>query len=75
MREPFAATAGFEHDRFAATAATAVRMLDDVLDVTVWPLRTSCIVDSSRRSVSFASSSPRVNLEPTSGARSPASRR
>ena len=39
---------------------------------TVWPLATSCSSESRRRSVSLASSSPRVNREPTSGALSPA---
>ena len=43
--------------------------------VTLSPLATSCSSESSRRSVSLASSSPRVNLEPTSGARRPASMR
>jgi ribonucleoside-diphosphate reductase alpha chain len=38
VREPFAAKARFDFDGFAAIAATAVRMLDNVLDTTPWPL-------------------------------------
>jgi len=38
VREPFAASARFDFDGFAAVAATAVRMLDNVLDTTPWPL-------------------------------------
>ena len=30
--------AGFDHARFAATVAVAIRMLDNVLSATVWPL-------------------------------------
>ena len=39
---------------------------------TVWPAATSVSSESRRRSVSLASSSPRVNRDPTSGARRPA---
>ncbi|MGY8524141.1 adenosylcobalamin-dependent ribonucleoside-diphosphate reductase [Paracidovorax citrulli] len=38
VRQPFADGAAFDFDGFAALAATAVRMLDNVLDVTYWPL-------------------------------------
>jgi ribonucleoside-diphosphate reductase alpha chain len=38
VRDPFAADAGFDYDAFAAVAKTATRMLDNVLDITVWPL-------------------------------------
>ena len=38
VRQPFAEEASFDWDRFLGTAATMVRFLDNVLDVTVWPL-------------------------------------
>ncbi len=38
VREPFGDTASFDFAGLAQRAATAVRMLDNVLDVTVWPL-------------------------------------
>ncbi len=38
VRNPFADDASFDHDAFAALARTATRMLDNVLDITVWPL-------------------------------------
>ena len=36
--DPFGEAAGFDAARFAATVAVAVRMLDNVLSATVWPL-------------------------------------
>ena len=36
--EPFGANARLDFDRLAATVAAGVRMLDNVLDVTAWPL-------------------------------------
>jgi len=36
--DPFAAGARFDFEAFAATVAVGVRMLDNVLDVTAWPL-------------------------------------
>ena len=36
--DPFGAQAHFDFDAFVALAAVATRMLDNVLDVTVWPL-------------------------------------
>jgi len=36
--EPFGASARFEFDAFAVTVGVGVRMLDNVLDVTAWPL-------------------------------------
>ena len=36
--DPFAAEARFDFDAFARVVRPAVRMLDNVLDVTVWPL-------------------------------------
>ncbi len=38
VRDPFEPTARFDETAFAELAKTAVRMLDNVLDVTVWPL-------------------------------------
>ena len=38
VREPFEAGARFDEEAFAAVAQVAVRMLDNVLDTTVWPL-------------------------------------
>ena len=38
VRDPFEANASFDDAAFAKVAKVAVRMLDNVLDVTVWPL-------------------------------------
>ena len=38
VHEPFAASARFDEAAFVRVAQVAVRMLDNVLDVTVWPL-------------------------------------
>ena len=38
VRDPFGPEARFDMERFAAVVAVAVRMLDNVLDATVWPL-------------------------------------
>ncbi|MFL6698091.1 MAG: LAGLIDADG family homing endonuclease [Vitreoscilla sp.] len=38
VRNPFEADASFDDEAFAAIARTATRMLDNVLDITVWPL-------------------------------------
>jgi len=38
VHNPFDADASFDHAAFAEVAAVATRMLDNVLDVTVWPL-------------------------------------
>jgi ribonucleoside-diphosphate reductase alpha chain len=38
VREPFTARARFDQAAFQAVAASAVRMLDNVLDVSYWPL-------------------------------------
>jgi len=38
VREPFGDTARFDEAGFAALVAVAVRMLDNVLDLTLWPL-------------------------------------
>jgi ribonucleoside-diphosphate reductase alpha chain len=38
VRNPFSAHAGFDHEPFKQLVRVAVRMLDNVLDVTAWPL-------------------------------------
>ena len=38
VRNPFEVDASFDHAAFAETAVIATRMLDNVLDITVWPL-------------------------------------
>ncbi|HKU86553.1 MAG TPA: LAGLIDADG family homing endonuclease, partial [Casimicrobiaceae bacterium] len=38
VRQPFTANAEFDFYGFAATVAVGIRMLDNVLDVTAWPL-------------------------------------
>ena len=38
VRRPFTSEADFDFDDFAQTVAVGVRMLDNVLDVTAWPL-------------------------------------
>ncbi|MDO9144023.1 adenosylcobalamin-dependent ribonucleoside-diphosphate reductase [Rhodoferax sp.] len=38
IREPFTESASFDRKAFAEVAKVAVRMLDNVLDATVWPL-------------------------------------
>src|SRR5689334_336105 len=38
VREPFGAKARFDFDAFARVVRVSVRMLDNVLDTTVWPL-------------------------------------
>ncbi len=38
VREPFGERAAFDFERFARVAAVTVRMLDNVLEVTAWPL-------------------------------------
>lgn len=38
VRDPFTENAQFDWERFDATAKTLVRFLDNVLEVTVWPL-------------------------------------
>ncbi|HEY5307795.1 MAG TPA: ribonucleoside-diphosphate reductase, adenosylcobalamin-dependent, partial [Casimicrobiaceae bacterium] len=38
VRDPFTPGARFDFDGFATTVAVGVRMLDNVLDVTAWPL-------------------------------------
>ncbi len=38
VKNPFSQHAGFDYEPFKQVVRTAVRMLDNVLDVTVWPL-------------------------------------
>ena len=38
VKDPFTAQASFDHEPFKQLVRTAVRMLDNVLDVTAWPL-------------------------------------
>jgi len=39
VQEPFAESSSFDFDHFGHVVAVAVRMLDNVLDVTAWPLQ------------------------------------
>jgi ribonucleoside-diphosphate reductase alpha chain len=39
VRNPFADNASFDHEHFGKVVAVAIRMLDNVLDVTAWPLK------------------------------------
>ena len=38
IRNPFAENAAFDFERFGKVVATSIRMLDNVLEVTAWPL-------------------------------------
>ncbi len=38
VSDPFSKNASFDHERFGRTVEVAIRMLDNVLDVTAWPL-------------------------------------
>ncbi|HRO10276.1 adenosylcobalamin-dependent ribonucleoside-diphosphate reductase [Amaricoccus sp.] len=51
VTDPFGAAPGFDHDRFEATVAVAVRMLDNVLTATVWPLPEQAREAASKRRV------------------------
>ncbi|HEV3009873.1 MAG TPA: adenosylcobalamin-dependent ribonucleoside-diphosphate reductase [Burkholderiales bacterium] len=39
VKEPFAEKSSFDFERFGKVVATSVRMLDNVLEVTAWPLK------------------------------------
>jgi ribonucleoside-diphosphate reductase alpha chain len=39
VKEPFAENASFDYEHFGRVIAVATRMLDNVLDVTAWPLK------------------------------------
>ena len=51
VRNPFADDASFDYDAFAAVAKTATRMLDNVLDITVWPLPAQLAEANAKRRV------------------------
>src|SRR4051812_15273589 len=39
VKDPFTETAAFDYDKFGRIVEVSVRMLDNVLDVTAWPLK------------------------------------
>ena len=51
VRDPFTPQASFDEAGFADVAAVATRMLDNVLDVTVWPLPQQAQEAASKRRV------------------------
>jgi ribonucleoside-diphosphate reductase alpha chain len=51
VRNPFADDASFDYAAFAAVAKTATRMLDNVLDITVWPLPAQLAEANAKRRV------------------------
>ena len=51
VRDPFGEKAGFDFEAFGAVVATAVRMLDNVLIVTPWPLPQQDHESKSKRRV------------------------
>ena len=51
VRNPFEADASFDDAAFAAVAKTATRMLDNVLDITVWPLPQQLAEANAKRRV------------------------
>ena len=51
VRDPFEPQARFDFDAFAAVARTATRMLDNVLDITVWPLPAQLAEANAKRRV------------------------
>jgi ribonucleoside-diphosphate reductase alpha chain len=51
VRNPFTESASFDVEGYANTVATAIRMLDNVLDVTVWPLKEQGIEAANKRRV------------------------
>ena len=51
VRDPFSAKAGFDEAGFAEVCAVATRMLDNVLDVTPWPLPAQKQEASNKRRV------------------------
>src|SRR5688572_30106452 len=56
IRDPFQDKASFDFERFGKTVDVAIRMLDNVLDVTAWPLedRKSTRLNSSHSQISYA---------------------
>ncbi|MCK9689035.1 LAGLIDADG family homing endonuclease [Scleromatobacter humisilvae] len=51
VRRPFEADASFDGEAFAAMVKTATRMLDNVLDITVWPLPAQLAEANAKRRV------------------------
>ena len=51
VRDPFGAEARFDMERFAEVVAVAVRMLDNVLTATVWPLPEQAREAASKRRI------------------------
>ena len=51
VRAPFSEAAAFDEAGFAATVATAVRMLDNVLTATVWPLPQQAAEAANKRRI------------------------
>lgn len=49
--DPFGESASFNFDRFKAIVPTAVRMLDNVLDITYWPLDQQCQEAMNKRRI------------------------
>lgn len=51
VRNPFTPEASFDYEAFAETAMVGVHMLDNVLDVTVWPLPQQGVEAFSKRRI------------------------
>lgn len=51
VKDAFSANSYFDYEGFASVCATAVRMLDNVLDLTVWPLEKQEKESQSKRRV------------------------
>ncbi|TCP15714.1 ribonucleoside-diphosphate reductase class II [Crenobacter luteus] len=51
VRAPFSASANFDFAAFDATVRVAVRMLDNVLDATVWPLPEQAFEAAAKRRI------------------------
>jgi ribonucleoside-diphosphate reductase alpha chain len=51
VREPFSETAAFDFELFGSLVGLAIRMLDNVLDVTPWPLKAQRDESNSKRRV------------------------
>jgi ribonucleoside-diphosphate reductase alpha chain len=51
VKDPFTAQAAFDHEPFKQLVRTSVRMLDDVLDVTAWPLPEQQLEAQNKRRV------------------------
>ncbi|MGC2049052.1 MAG: LAGLIDADG family homing endonuclease, partial [Gallionella sp.] len=51
VKNPFSAQAGFDHEPFKQLVRVSVRMLDNVLDVTAWPLPEQLLEAQNKRRV------------------------